>query len=302
MNPDRRNFLGSAALAATGTAAAAGQQPERPPARQDQPAPIELPGRTPHTRFAVNVEMWWTRLPFIQRLEQAARLGFRAVEFWPWRGKDIPAIADACRRLNIEISQFTAWGFRPGLNDPRNHNRFVEEVEASCETARRLNCSMMCVVGGDDIQGETQPRMHDAIIDGLRRVVPVIDRHRMTLILEPMNIRVDHRGHCLYGSEPAVRIVRAVNSPRIKVLFDLYHNQITEGDLCGRIREGFPHLGYVQVADHPGRNEPGTGEVHFPRVLKQLHDLGYRGYVGLECRPRRGEDEAAQAAYRADLW
>lgn len=297
MQPDRRNFLGAAALAATGTTAA-----QQPPRQEQQAANAELPGRTPHTKFAPNLEMWWTRLPFIQRMEQAARLGYRGIEFWPWRGKDIAAIADASRRLNLEIAQFTAWGFRPGLNDPRNHNRFVEEVEASCEAARRLNCSLMCVVGGDDVPGVTQPRMHDAIIDGLRRVAPIVERNRITLILEPMNIRVDHRGHCLYGSEPAVRIVRAVNSRNIKVLFDLYHNQITEGDLCGRIREGYPHMGYVQVADHPGRNEPGTGEIHFPRVLKQLHDVGYRGYVGLELRPRRTEEEAAQASFRADQW
>jgi hydroxypyruvate isomerase len=298
MQPDRRNFLGSAALAATGGAATASQQA----AQQEQPARVEQPGRTPHTRFAPNIEMWWPRLPFIERMEQAARLGYRGVEFWPWRGKDIPSIADAARRLNLEITQFTAWGFRPGLNDPRNHNRFVEEVEASCETARRLNCSLMCVVAGDDVPGVTQPRMHDAVIDGLRRVAPIVERNRITLILEPMNIRVDHRGHCLYGSEPGVRIVRAVNSANIKVLFDLYHNQITEGDLCGRIREGYPHMGYVQIADHPGRNEPGTGEVNFNRVLKQLHDVGYRGWVGLELRPRNGEEAAAQAAYRVDQW
>ena len=148
------------------------------------------------------------------------------------------------------------------------------------------------MVGGDDIPGLTQPRMHDNIIDGLRRVVSIVERHRITLILEPMNTRVDHRGHCLYGSEAGVRIVRAVNSRYVKVLFDLYHMSISEGDLCGHIREGFPHLGYVQIADHPGRNDPGTGEIHFPRVLCQLYECGYRGYVGLEAAPdprrRRG--------------
>jgi hydroxypyruvate isomerase len=122
------------------------------------------------------------------------------------------------------------------------------------------------------------------------------------LILEPMNIRVDHKGHCLYGSEAAVRICREVNSPMVKINWDLYHMQISEGDLCGRLRDGFDQVGYLQLADHPGRNEPGTGEVYYNRVLKEAYDLGYHDYVGLELRPKTSELAAAQAVAKADLW
>jgi hydroxypyruvate isomerase len=292
---DRRKFLvAGAALAAGATVAAA--QPAA------QPEDVSRLGRTAHTRFAVNLEMWWTRLPFLRRIEEAARLGFQAIEFWPYEGKDIDAIVQACQQHRIEVAQFSAWGFRPGLNDPRNHNRFVEKIEEACRIAQRLNCRMMCVVGGDDVANLSQQQMHENIITGLRLAAPIAERHNVTLILEPMNIRVDHRGHCLYGSEPTVRIIRAVNSPRVKMLADLYHLQITEGDLCGRMRDYFPHAAYYQIADTPGRNEPGTGEIHYPRVLRQLHDLGYRGHVGLECRPLRNETDAARAVNRADQW
>jgi len=119
-----------------------------------------------------------------------------------------------------------------------------------------------------------------------------------------MNIRVDHKGHCLYGSPPAIRICDEVDSSHVKINWDLYHMQITEGDLCGRMREGFQskRLGYLQLADHPGRNEPGTGEVHYNRVLKEAFDLGYRYYVGLECRPKEGEIAAARRVAAADIW
>jgi hydroxypyruvate isomerase len=295
MKTTRRRFLAAgAALAAGGMTAAAARQGED----------LSRLGRTPHTRFAVNIEMWWTRLPFMQRFEQAAKLGFPAVEFWPWRGKDrtVDGVAETCQKLKLDVAQFTAWGFRPGLNDPKNHNRFVEEVEASCAVARKLNCRLMTVVGGDDIKGMTQAQMHENIIAGLRKAAPVAEKHGVTLILEPMNIRVDHKGHCLYGSEPTLRIIKAVNSRHVKINWDLYHMQISEGDLCGHLRDGFAGVGYVQIADHPGRNEPGTGEVHYPRVLRQLHDLGYRGYVGLELRPRKDEVTAARAVNRADQW
>ncbi|MEM7516158.1 MAG: TIM barrel protein, partial [Planctomycetota bacterium] len=116
-----------------------------------------------------------------------------------------------------------------------------------------------------------------------------------------MNDRVDHPGHCLIGSEDALRICREVDSPYIKINWDLYHMQISEGDLCGHLREGFDQIGYVQLADHPGRHEPGTGEIHYPRVLRELHDLGYRDYVGLECSPRGGDStRAARAVAAAD--
>jgi hydroxypyruvate isomerase len=160
----------------------------------------------------------------------------------------------------------------------------------------------MCVVGGDDQPGMTQEQMHENIIKGLKLAAPVAEDNEVTLILEPMNIRVDHKGHCLYGSAPAVRICREVKSKFVKINWDLYHCQISEGDLSGRLREGFDQCGYLQIADHPGRNEPGTGEIHYNRVLKEAYDLGYRGYVGLELRPKTTELAAAKAVAAADVW
>ncbi|HEY8506197.1 MAG TPA: TIM barrel protein, partial [Gemmataceae bacterium] len=183
-----------------------------------------------------------------------------------------------------------------------NHSRFVDEIGASCETAKKLRCKLMTVVGGDDVPGMSQEQMHLNIIEGLKKAAPVAEKHGITLILEPMNVRVDHKGHCLYGSAPTIRIIEAVGSPAVKINWDLYHMQITEGDLCGHLREGKGAIGYVQLADHPGRNEPGTGEVHYPRVLRELKEIGYAGYVGLELRPRTTEQAAALAVWRADQW
>jgi hydroxypyruvate isomerase len=293
MSLDRRTFLGSAAALA-GAAVATAQQP----AEQDQASL----GKTPHTKFAVNIEMWWRKLPFLDRIRQTAALGFPAVEFWPWAGKDLEAVARLSQELEVEIAQFTAWGFRPGLNDPKNHDAFLKAIEDGCGVAKKLRCKLMTVVGGDDQPGMTQQQMHENIISGLKRAAPIAAEHGVTLILEPMNIRVDHKGHCLYGSAPTVRICREVNSPYVKINWDLYHMQISEGDLCGRLKEGFDQLGYLQLADHPGRNEPGTGEIHYNRVLKEAYDLGYRGFVGLECRPNTTELAAAQGVSRADRW
>jgi hydroxypyruvate isomerase len=299
MDTNRRQFLAaSGALAAGASFAVAGQPHAEPPADTTQL------GRTPHTRFAPNIEMWWrgSKLSPEQRIEAAARLGYSAVEMWPYEGKNIDALVQACQKHSVAITQFTAWGFTPGLNDPKNHDRFVTKLEEACKVAQRLGTRMMCVVAGNDIAGMTQRQMHDNVITALRRGAPIAEKHNVTLILEQMNIRVDHKGHCLYGSEPTLRILKAVGSRHVKMLLDLYHAQITEGDLCGHIRENFDHAAYYQIADHPGRNDPGTGEVHYARVLKQLHDLGYRGHIGLEFNPRNGETEAARNVWRADQW
>jgi hydroxypyruvate isomerase len=292
----RRAFLGAAAA----TSAAAAFVPAAAPAAQ--PADPATLGKTPHTRFAVNIEMWFTEFDFLDRFRKSAELGFPAVELWPWQGRDIPAIASLIGELGIEVAQFTAWGFEPGLNDPANHRRFVQAVRDGCKVAHELRCPKMTVVGGNDQPGMTQEEMHEHIIEGLKLAAPIAEDEEVMLILEPMNIRVDHKGHCLYGSEPTVRICREVGSEFVKINWDLYHMQITEGDLCGRLADGVDQLGYLQLADHPGRHEPGTGEIHYNRVLRQAYELGYRGYVGLECVPAGTELAAAQAVAAADVW
>ena len=296
---NRRQFLTTTTAAAGMTALSTGGY-----AGEDTAADLKKIGQTPKTKFAVNIEMWWRRLPFLERIKKTAALGFPAVEFWPWKNKDVDAAAALTQKLGVAVAQFTAWGFRPGLNETKNHKRFVQAIKDGCKAAKKLTCKMMTVVGGNDVKGMTQKEMHANIITGLKLAAPIAEDNDVTLILEPMNIRVDHKGHCLYGSPPAIRICKEVGSSHVKINWDLYHMQITEGDLCGRMREGFKskQLGYLQLADHPGRNEPGTGEVHYNRVLKEAWALGYWYYVGLECRPKEGELKAAKRVAAADVW
>ena len=124
----------------------------------------------------------------------------------------------------------------------------------------------------------------------------------MTIILEPMNIKVDHKGHCLYGADPSIKIIEEVGSKSVKLLWDIYHMYVQEGNPIENLKKGYNYSAYFQIADHPGRTEPFTGEMDYPAILKALHGLGYRGYVGVECRAKKPEAEAAQALHRADNW
>lgn len=299
----RRGLLGSGvALAALRTSTALDARERNSRQAADEQADPPLYGRTPHTRFAVNVEMWWRGLPFLDRIRQAVAFGFPAVEFWPWRNKDLDALVALRDELGFEVAQFTAWGFSPGLNDPANHEAFEQEIADSLAVAKRIGARKMTVVGGNDQPGMSPAEMHANIISGLKRVAAQAEAADVMLILEPMNGRVDHPGHCLYGSPDALRICREVGSSHVKINWDLYHMQISEGDLCGRLRDGIDQLGYLQLADHPGRNEPGTGEVNYARVLREAHELGYHDYVGLECSPATDELTAARNVHLADSW
>lgn len=294
---DRRNFLTTAA--ALSVAGGAGVVGATESTGDDGSNPLPW-GKT---RFAANIEMWsFGGVSHPDRIREAAKLGYPAVEFWPWRGKNLEEIIKACDETGVEVAQFIGWGFTPGMNNPKNHDQLEKEIAASIEAAKKLKTKKLTVIAGNDQPGMTQEQMHENVIAGLKKVAPLAEEAEVMLILEPMNIRVDHKGHCLYGSPEAVKICREVDSPMVKINWDLYHMQITEGDLCRRLREGWDQVGYLQLADNPGRREPGTGEIQYSRVFKEAWNLGYRGYVGLECWPSVDEVVATERVKAADIW
>lgn len=287
----RRSLLAASAALTTGATFASAES-----------SPPEKPGRTPNTPFAVNVEMWFKGQSFLDRIRAAHKLGFPAIEFWPYRGKPIQDAASLLKDLDVKVSQFTAWGFGTELNNPQsNHDKFVDTIRESCDIADELNCSLFTVVIGNNINGVRKEEMHDAAIKGLALAAPICEQRGKTIIIEPMNPR-NHPGHCLYGSHDAVKICKAVGSRSVKINWDLYHMQIVEGDLCKTLSENFDYVGYVQLADNPGRHEPGTGEVNYTRVFQELKTLKYQGFVGLECTPSQGDRIAAERVYAADTF
>jgi len=263
--------------------------------------PIDLPGRTPHTPIAVNIEMWFEG-DFLERIEQAAELGFPAIELWTWRDKDLEAGGRLLREKGMTATQFTAWGFGQEINDPGFPvAKFVEEIEAACEATRLLpGCERMCIVAGDNIAGLSKAQMHAAVIEKLRAAVPVLERHGCTAIVEPMN-PYNHPGHCLYGSDDGIAICEAVGSERVMLNWDLFHMQRYEGNLIDKLDKGRRWIGYVQFADSPARHEPGTGEVNYAEVFRKVREIGYTLPLGAECLPQEGKARrAAERLHRVD--
>jgi hydroxypyruvate isomerase len=299
--PSRRRFLAaSAALSAASSLVVSGRSSRAAaPEKTD-----ENPDGTWLT-YAVNVEMTWGRLPFLDRLRKVRESGFSHYEFWPWRGKDIDAIVSLNRELSLVPVQFSASpvkGFGHGITnpDPARREEFEEEIRSAVPIAKKLGVKKICVVAGEETKGSSRDEQTQAVIAALKAGAKIVEPEGITIILEPLNILVDHPRQLVVHSEHAAAILKAVGSPNVKMLFDIYHQQISEGNLTGNIRKYHDLIGYFQLADHPGRHEPSTGEINYPFVLQTIHDVGYRDPIGMEMSAKGDPTVAFKAMREAD--
>jgi hydroxypyruvate isomerase len=295
----RRRILAAAGLGAATTALAATVRPLAAASRE--PAPEEETWLT----YAVNVEMTWGKLPFLDRLRKVKEAGFTHYEFWPWRNKDIDAILTKNRELGLSAAQFSASpvkGFGHGITnpDPGRRAEFEEEIRTAVPVAKRLGVKKLCVVAGEETKGYSREEQIEAVIAALKAGARIVEPEGITIILEPLNVLVDHPRQLLVHSGDAAVVLKAVGSPNVKMLFDVYHQQISEGNLTGNIRKYHDLIGYYQIADHPGRHEPMTGEINYPFVLRTIHEIGYRDPIGMEMSPKSDPMEAFKAIRQVD--
>jgi hydroxypyruvate isomerase len=158
-------------------------------------------------------------------------------------------------------------------------------VSRSIAIAQILECRNLIVLVGRESSALSRQDQYDNIVRGLKQVAPMAEDTGVTLLIEPLNVIVDHAGFFLSSSQEAFQIVKEVDSPNVRVLFDIYHQQISEGNLIANITEHLDLIGYLHVADVPGRHEPGTGEINYANVMRRVSEAGYNGYVGLEYQP-----------------
>ena len=236
-------------------------------------------------RLAVSAEMVFLDLPFEQRVRRVADLGFE-VEIWDWTTKDI----DALTRTGATFSSMTGY-VRGTLADPGGAEELLRTAEQSLQVAERLDCPRLNVHGtGLDDQGlpvvasdVVTPVMWLGAARTLTRLAELGERAGRVFTLENLNTAVDHPGTPFAKAADTLALVEAVGSPHLRLNLDLYHAQIGEGNLIQLVERALPLVGEIQVADVPGRCEPGTGEINYPAVAAALDRLGYTGVVGLEA-------------------
>jgi hydroxypyruvate isomerase len=272
--PSRRDALGAVAtlagLAATPAAALAG-----------------LNG------YAINLDTWCKQVPFEQRFPLARKLGFETIEFWTvdrgngTKASDIRKLVDD---NGLAVTQFApAW---PNFADETRLPELLKVTQQAIADAHVLGCSKFTVTGHSLVEGMTREAQLAGYTAGLMRMAPLLEAADVTGLVEPFN-RVNHLNHLLNGSQPALPMVRSVNSPRVKLLWDFYHMQLEDGDLIEKFIAGVDQVAHVQIGDVPGRHQPGTGEVNYANLLRAVRAAGYRDKIGLEFMPLDQDDARA---------
>ena len=247
--------------------------------------------------------MVFTEVPFEDRFWLAKKSGFDYIEFWTWKDKNTKQIKELCQAHDLKIASFSG-DQEFSMIDEDQRKDYISFVEASIETAQFLNCNHLVVhsnaLGENGVVIDPYLHVSDVkknavMFDVLKSLAVMAEAANITLLLEALNTVVDHPGNFLTFTKDAAELIRAVNSSNIKILYDIYHMQIMEDNLIDTLKSYIDAIGYIHVADVPGRHEPGTGEINFANLMAVLKELGYDGFIGFELDPERDSTEAARA-------
>lgn len=262
---DRRQWLG--ALAAAPLASAA-------------------PKHSYRLRYAPRIGM--INEPVERQLEIIAEHGFTAFEYNGLPRHTFAEIAGFRKKMDsLGLSMGTLvvnrGGWKPSaMVDKQFHAPFLEDVKKAVEIHKIIGNDVATVCSGLAVANLTPAEQTANCVEALQRAGDLCAGTKLKLVLEPLNIRTDHAGYFVVFSDHGAEIIARANHPHVRLLFDCYHQQISEGNLIAHIRKHYAHIGYFQTGDVPGRKEPGTGEVNWSNVFKAIHGLGYTGMIGME--------------------
>ena len=247
-------------------------------------------------RFSANVSILFKEVPFPERFWRAREAGFRSVEFWWPSDGDLGEVERAVKDADVEVALFNfdagdmAAGDRGLAAEPERDRQFRENVPVALDLAGSLGCKRMNVLLGHEIPGMDRDEQLALARENVRFAAGEAEAAGVTVVVEAVNT-FENGPYLLYTTEQAVEFIKGVDRENVRIQHDLYHMQRMEGNLVAKLREHIDLIGHVQIADSPGRGEPGTGEIHYPFVLGELERLGYDGYVGLEYNPTTATTE-----------
>ncbi len=247
----------------------------------------------PKARITSSVMLWTLKGSFEEKLEAAARAGLQSVEligeYAPWSDADVTRVKKTARSFGLGMDTLIAspdWGKRPvSMVDPAHRDAFLADVRNAIGFAQRLEIPQIILMSGNAIAGRTHEEQYASLLEGTRRAGDLAAEARLTLIVEPLNSLVNHKGFFLTTCTEGLKLIREVDSPHVRLLFDLYHEQVQQGNVIRTLTEAAPEVAVFHVADNPGRNDPGSGEMNYPNIFKAIQKTGFGGYVTMEYLP-----------------
>lgn len=234
-------------------------------------------------RPSVCIDAVFEGVPKADAIARVKACGIDAFEFWGWWDKDLDIIESAVAEHSMTIAACCTKFI--SLVDPTTRDDYLQGLSESIEAAKRLNCATLISQVGDFRLGIDRGQQHRSLVDGLCAAAPMLEQAGITLVFEPLNELIDHVGYYLVRSDEAFEIVDEVSSPNVKVVFDIYHQQISEGNVIRNATENIEKIGHFHAAGNPGRNELTRGELNYREIIAAIAATGFEGHCGLEYWP-----------------
>jgi len=229
----------------------------------------------------------------VYHLEKVKEHGFQGLEYYAWWDLgDLRKLAAEQERIGVGLSA-TCTKFI-SLVDESLRDAYLEGVRQTIEACRILGVRSIISQTGNELDGVPREKQRQTMAETLKLCAPLLEEAGIVLEVEPLNGLVDHAGHFLQRSDESVDVIDRVGSPNVKLVFDVYHQQITEGNVIRNATGYIDRINHYHIADNPGRKQPGTGELNYVNILSAIKDTGFSGFVGLECGYTIDTDEAIQ--------
>lgn len=243
--------------------------------------------------FILSTNSGWYEGDSYQRYYEAKKYGFSALEELGWLHLDLDRARACLDDAGVALSAILFQSHdkekgelisnHHGIVWQDAHDAFCASIEETLAAALKLNCKNIVVTTGNERSDVSRYVQHTNVVTALRRAAKIVEGTGVQLVLEPLNILVNHKGYYLPTTAEAVDIIDETGSGSVKVLYDVYHQQITEGNVIETIRRNISKIGHIHTGDVPGRNQPGTGELNYRNIFKAIAEAGYEGFVTFEC-------------------
>lgn len=275
---NRRTFLESSAavLAASGVSSVAAGAPQ-----------------APKSKITTSVMLWTLKGSFEDKLEVASAAGLQSVELVGehvnWTDAEAAGMKKRARSMHLAMDTIIAqpdWGRRPvSMVVPEQRDNFLNDVKSAIVWAQKLEVPQIILMGGNEVPGKTYDQQYACLLEGSKRAADLAAKANVKLIFEPLNNKVNHKGYFLATCVEGLKLTKEVDNPHFRLLFDIYHEQVQIGNVIRTLTEAAPYVAVYHIADNPGRNDPGTGEMNYSNIYKAIRKTGYSGYVCMEYLP-----------------
>ena len=233
-------------------------------------------------KLCVAIPCFFGKMDFCEAIRKCKELGFDIVETYNWKNLDLSKVRATLDETGVTLSSMCTTEFN--LTNPEMREKWLDGLRETCEAAKVLGVKKLITQVGQDT-GEAREIQHKSIVDGLIAGSEILEKYDITIMIEPLNTYVNHPGYYLWSAVEGFDIVREVNHKNVKLIFDIYHQQVMEGNIIPNIVNNLDCIAHLHGAGHPGRNEMQFGESDYKNIIAAVDKAGYNGALGLEYRP-----------------